>query len=179
MDAELDRILADDYLDALAGRSLDELRELRGACQAIETQLSYLRRMVQGRHDIVSGEIERRARGGDPTDLGDLVDRLPTILADRIHAPGPGRLPTSMEPGEVQGRLADRLEEITDRVPLEAPAEADESALLSVAADLHDLEAEVSGFRRLLFDRIDTLQAEITRRYRDGEARVDDLLGGS
>jgi hypothetical protein len=179
MDAELDRILADDYLDGLTDRSVHELRELRTQCQAVETQLSYLRRMVQGRHDIVSGEIERRARGGDPADLGDLVDRLPTILADRIHAPGPGRLPTSMEPGELHGRLADRLEEITDRVPLEAPSEADDGALVSVASDLHDLEAEVSSFRRLLFDRIDTLQAEITRRYRDGEARVDDLLGGS
>jgi hypothetical protein len=178
MDAELDRILADDYLDGLADRPVSELRSLRAECQAVETQLSYLRRMVQGRHDIVSGELARRQQGGDPSDLGDLVDQLPQILADRIHAPGPGRLPTTMAPGEVQGRLVVRLDEISGRIPLESPADADAAALTALAADLDALESEVSTLRRALFDRIDRLQAEITHRYRDGEAQVDDLLAG-
>jgi len=178
MDPELDRILADDYLDGLEARPVNELRNLRSECQAVETQLSYLRRLVQGRHDIVTGEIERRGRGGDRYDVSDLVDRLPEILSDRIHAPGPGRLPPSMEPGELTGALADRLTEITDRVPIESPGDADDDALAAVATDLSELEHEVSGFRRQLFDRIDTLQAEITRRYRSGEAHVDDVLSG-
>jgi hypothetical protein len=93
MDTELDRILADDYLAGLSDRPVAELRALRAQCQTVETQLSYLRRMVQGRHDIVTGEIDRRSHGGDRYDVSDLVDRLPEILADRIHAPGPGRLP--------------------------------------------------------------------------------------
>ena len=178
MDLELDRILADDYLAGTSELSVAQLRALRSECQAVETQLSYLRRMVQGRHDIVAGELARRQHGGDPFDVSDLVERLPEILADRIHAPGPGRLPSAMEPGELSGRLADRLAEITERVPIEAPVDADDDALAAVAADLEELEHEVSGLRRRLFDRIDTLQAEITRRYRDGEARVDDLLTG-
>ena len=178
MDTELDRILADDYLASLPDRPVAELRALRAECQTVETQLSYLRRMVQGRHDIVTGEIDRRGHGGDRYDVSDLVDRLPEILADRIHAPGPGRLPPNMEPGELTGRLAERLVEITDRVPIESPGEADDEALTQVAADLSELEHEVSGFRRQLFDRIDTLQAEITGRYRSGEARVDDVLSG-
>jgi len=178
MDAALDRILTDDYLAGIAQRPVAELRELRSECQAVETQLSYLRRMVQGRHDIVTGELARRSRGGAHDDMADLVERLPQILADRIHAPGPGRLPSSMEPGELTGRLAERLAEITERVPIESPGAASDGALDVVAADLEALEHEVSGFRRSLFDRIDALQAEITRRYRDGEARVDDLLTG-
>ncbi len=178
MDTELDRILADDYLAGLEARPVAELRALRGECQTVETQLSYLRRMVQGRHDIVTGEIDRRGHGGDPYDVSDLVDRLPEILSDRIHAPGPGRLPANMEPGELTGRLADRLVEITDRVPIESPGDADDEPLSQVATDLSELEHEVSGFRRQLFDRIDALQAEITRRYRSGEARVDDVLSG-
>jgi hypothetical protein len=83
-----------------------------------------------------------------------------------------------MEPGELTGRLSDRLTEITERVPIESPGEADDEALAQVATDLSELEHEVSGFRRQLFDRIDTLQAEITNRYRSGEARVDDVLSG-
>lgn len=178
MDPELDRILADGYLDDLEARPVAELRTLRSECQSVETQLSYLRRLVQGRHDIVAGELARRSRGGDRYDVSDLVDQLPEILADRIHAPGPGRLPTGMEPGEVSGRLADRLDAITEQVPIESPADAEDQALADAAEALAELEHEVSGFRRRLFDRIDALQAEITRRYRSGEARVDDLLTG-
>jgi len=178
MDAELDRVLADDFLAKIADLPIAGLRELRTQCQSVETQLSYLRRMVQGRHDIVTGELGRRRRGGDRDDVADLVEHLPEILADRIHAPGPGRLPSSMEPGEVSGRLAARLSEITDRVPIESPGAADDGALAEAATELSELEHEVSGFRRQLFDLIDALQAEITRRYRDGEAQVDDVLSG-
>ncbi len=177
MDTELDRILADDFLDGVEVRSIEELRQLRAECQAVETQVSYLRRMVQGRHDIVAGELARREGGDAPSDVSDLVDRLPEILADRIHAPGPGRLPAGMEPGELHGVLADRLAEITSRVPIESPGDAGHDALASAEADLRELEAEVSRHRRQLFDRIDALQGEITRRYREGAANVDDLLG--
>lgn len=178
MDAELERILAEDYLADLGTRPVGELRAQRSECQAVETQLSYLRRLVQGRHDIVAGEVARRADGGDRYDVADLVDRLPEILADRIHAPGPGRLPVDMEPGELTGALADRLDRLNQRVPVESPSEADDDELAQVAVELGELEAEVSGYRRKLFDRIDTLQGEITRRYRSGEARVDDVLSG-
>ena len=108
--------------------------------------------------------------------MADLVDRLPEILADRIHAPGPGRLPASMEPGEIHGALADRLAAITKGVPIESPGDADDEALDRAAGELGDLEVEVSALRRRLFDRIDAVQEEITRRYRTGAARVDALL---
>jgi uncharacterized small protein (DUF1192 family) len=37
-------------------------------------------------------------------------------------------------------------------------------------------EHDVSGRRRALHERIDVLQAEITRRYRTGEASVETLF---
>ena len=179
MDAELDRILDETYLDGLATRPVGELRSLRAECQHTETQLSYLRRLVQGQHDIVTGEIDRRQGGGDPDDVHGLVERLPEILSDRIHAPGPGRLPVGMEPGELSGRLVERLEAIMAAVPLEATQAASLDELTAVAEQLSELEHDVSGLRRALFDRIDPVSAEITRRYKDGEARVEDLLAES
>ncbi len=179
MDAQLDRILAEDYLADLSARPVGELRDLRDECKAVETQLSYLRRLVQGHHDIVADQIERRGSGGDPSDVGGLVDRLPAILADRGRAPGAGRLPSGLEPGELSGRLVERLEQITGSAPMRALDRATDEELATAQAELRDLEHEVSTLRRALFDRIDPLQAEITRRYRDGEARVDDLLSGS
>ena len=45
-----------------------------------------------------------------------------------------------------------------------------------MADQLAAFEQRVSGHRRDLFERIDALQAEITRRYKTGEASVDSLL---
>ncbi|MCU1353127.1 MAG: AmfC protein [Acidimicrobiales bacterium] len=176
MDDQIERILSDGYLGELSGHSTDQIRAMRDECQDVETKLSYLRRLVQGRHDIVTGELERRQQGGDPGDLGQLIDQLPEILSDRIHAPGLGRLPRSIEPGEVSGRLADRLAAISGEHDLSAVGEVADSELRTMATELEALEGEVSDRRRDLFGRIDALQAELTRRYRDGEAQVDDLL---
>lgn len=179
MDQDLVRILADEYMAGIAALPLAELRALRNECQQVETQLSYLRRLVQGRHDIATGEIERRRGGGSPDDVASLVERLPEILADRIHAPGSGRMPSSMEPGDDNGRLFDELEAITEAASLDAPDQVTDGDLARAAEQLAALELEVSSLRRRLFDRIDTLQAELTRRYRDGETTVEDLLAGS
>ncbi len=176
MDADLDRILDDVYLKDLGDRPVVELRDLRSECQHVETQLSFLRRLVQGRHDIVTGELDRLGEGGDPDDVHDLVERLPDILSDRIRAPGAGRLAPAMDPGDLSGALVDRLAALAEQVPVEAPGTHSPEELSASAEALSELEHDVSSLRRALFDRIDALQGEITRRYRDGEAQVDDLL---
>ena len=176
MDRELERILDDEYLSGLSARSVAELRSLRAQCHSLETKLSYLRRLAQGRHDIVTGEIERRRGGGDPDDVAGLVERLPEILADRSRGSGPGRLSTTLEPGELSGVLVDRFEAIAEAIPLDAPDAITDEHLVEAAEQFAALEGEVSGLRRAMFERIDTVESELTRRYRDGEARVDDLL---
>lgn len=176
MDQELNLILADGYLDGLDAQPVDDLRHRRAQCRSVETKLSYLRRLIQGHHDVVTGELRRRAEGGAPHDLTSLVEQLPAILADRVRGPGGGRLTATMEPGELTGELVERVEAVTDRVPLEELVDAEDAVLDGVAADLAALEGEVSGVRRAMFDRIDALEAELTRRYRDGEASVDELL---
>lgn len=176
MDRDLERILGDGYLAGLADRSVSELRILRVECQDVETKLSYLRRLVQGRHDIVTGEQARRQGGGDPDDVAGLVERLPEILADRTRGAGSGLPPSALEPGEITGALVDRFDSIAEAIPLDAPHAMADEALATAATELEALEGEVSGLRRSLFDRIDAIKAELMRRYRDGEAHVDDLL---
>ena len=48
--------------------------------------------------------------------------------------------------------------------------------LTAFAEELRDFEGKVSALRQAAFDVIDALQAEITRRYRTGEASVETLL---
>lgn len=171
MDADLNRVLADDYLADLEGRSVPDLRALRADCQSVENKLSYLRRLVQGRLDIVSGERQRRQGGGAPGDTAGLIEQLPKILADRVRGPGTGRLPATFEPGELDGTLVERLNVIGDG------DDASDEVLEAAVISLTELEGEVSSFRRAMFDRIDRIETELTARYRDGSAHVDDLLG--
>jgi hypothetical protein len=176
MDESVARILDPAYLEGLEGRSIEDIRSMRAACQEIETGLSFFRRVVQGRLDIADAELARRREGGDSGDLTSLIERLPEILSDHLRAPGNGRLPTSLGPGRPDEELHARLDAIVADHRLDSITEIDDDALAAAREALAELEAEVSRRRRAMFERIDTLQAELTRRYRSGEASVDSLL---
>ena len=153
---------------------IEDVRAARARLQEIETGLSYVRRVVQGRLDIVNAELARRRDGGDPADLRSLIDELPSILGEHLRAPGVGRLPTGVGEGAVDPELEARLGEVAvvgDDLP-----GLSTDALGDLGDRLADLEREVSDRRRELFASIDALQAELTRRYRTGEADVESLL---
>jgi hypothetical protein len=173
----LDRLLASDYLDDLPARPIEEIRSMRAEGQAVEVGLSYLRRLVQGRLDIVAAEARHRREGGDPTELHDLVEQLPEILSDHVHAPGVGRLPSLMAPSEEDEiALQAELDAVCDSKMVTSLADVDDAELDRLVHELTELERSVSARRKALFERIDALQAELTRRYRTGEASVESLL---
>ncbi len=176
MATDLADLLDPGYLGDLPARPMDDVRSMRAECQEVETGLSLLRRLVQGRLDIVGLELTRRAEGGDPTDLADLIARLPAVLSDRTHAPGVGRLPQMMAPGEMPPALEAELDAIVGPGHLADLPTVDDDHLRAMTDQLEAFEQKVSGHRRDLFERIDALQAEITRRYKTGEASVDSLL---
>lgn len=171
-------ITADDYLGDLTALEMKELRSRRATCQDVETGLSYLRRMVQGRLDVAEAERARRAdrtpTGDD--DLEDLIARLPELLAHSTRTPGNGRLPSAMGTGDIDQDLADELDDIATTGRLSEPDQLDDDELAAVVIALEAFERRVSELRRALFDRIDAIEAELTRRYRTGEASVDSLL---
>ena len=72
--------------------------------------------------------------------------------------------------------LEDELETILSAADISSVVDLDESALAALVERLEGFEHRVSNHRRSLFTTIDTLQAEITRRYKTGEANVDSLL---
>ena len=167
--------MAPAYLQGLETWPLDELRSRRDHATVVETGLSYLRRIIQGRLDIVLAE-QRRRQAGEQESLTELVDQLPSILSEHVHAPGLGRLPALMGPGELDEGLQDRLEEAMPESSLANVTQVGDVELNSAGDRLVELEREVSGLRRAVFDVLDRLQEEIVRRYRTGEATVDSLL---
>jgi hypothetical protein len=51
----------------------------------------------------------------------------------------------------------------------------DDAQLLALTEAIAEFEGRVSSDRRLRFDQLDALSAELVRRYRDGEADVDSI----
>ena len=175
MNGDAERMLLPDYLAGLEDRPIEDVRSMRDECVAVETGLSYLRRMVQGPLDIVSRDLVRRQVGGDP-DRAALIDELPGILADGPRPSGNGRLSQTLEPSALDPELSAELDSLLGGGAIADIMSLDETSLLDLQADLNDFEHRVSELRRQYFTRIDALQAELTRRYKSGEATVDSLL---
>src|SRR5688572_10879508 len=154
---------------------MDELRAKRAESQTIEVGLSYLRRLAQGRLDIVAAEQRRRVDGGEPVDHEHLVESLSDILGDHLVAPGNGRLPQLMTP-DLEAFDTGPLDAIAGPNRLSNLGDCTDEDLADLVEKLSAFEAEVSAERRTLFATIDALQAEITRRYKTGEASVESLL---
>ncbi|MEN3585393.1 aerial mycelium formation protein [Streptomyces sp. ZYX-F-203] len=169
--------------------SLPELRGLRREARREEADLSYLRRLLQGRIDILRAELDRRGRGPgpDPAPPGARAvepDRTETAVVDRlaeILTDGPARYRSSARHvtlgtprGEECRRMAD---EVFDEVGLSDLTALTGPELTSAMARLVRFEQQVSQRRRRVQGAADEWSAEIARRYRDGEARVEDLLG--
>jgi hypothetical protein len=173
--ARLSDVTEPGWIDGLEGLPLEEVRVRRDQATETETGLSYLRRIVQGRLDIVVAEQRHRASGDHPG-VAELVEELPAILSGNVHAPGLGRLPTLMAPGEIDGGLEERLEEILPASRLGNLGDVDDAALARAAEQLTEFERSISAQRRRVLDVLDRLQDEIVRRYRTGEATVDNLL---
>jgi hypothetical protein len=172
----LDTLLDPSYLDGLTDLPIEEVRSRRDQAVAVETGLSYVRRLIQGRLDILQAEVGRRERGEAGGDVSQLVERLPEILGDRVRAPGTGRLSTLMAPADPDVAQVSRLDEIIDIESLAHLPELTDAQVRQAADSLAEFEQEVSADRKALFVVIDRLQDELVRRYKSGEANVDTLL---
>ncbi len=164
------------YLAGLEQRSTDDVRAMRAECQALEAEVSYVRRLVQGRLDIVDAELQRRREGRPPSDLATMVESLPDTLARHLTAPGSGRRPTTIEPVDPDPALTAPLDLVLDAEAMGSLPDRPDEDLDEIRAGLEGIEHDLSGRRKVLFERLDALAAEITRRYRDGEASVESLL---
>jgi chromosome segregation ATPase len=169
----IDRVLADDFLDGIESRPLEQVREMRHEAEQEETDLSYLRRVLQGRLDILRAELARRR--GDSTES--LVDALPHILADEGGTPAPRGLGrhVAVEPSRADAHRR-HVEQLIADVDLSNPSAHDDASLQRTLETLEREEQDVSDKRKQVQQVMDRCTQEITRRYREGEADVNELL---
>ncbi|HSL57707.1 MAG TPA: hypothetical protein VK866_07690 [Acidimicrobiales bacterium] len=176
MDLDLEGVLGSEAGADLHVKSLDQIRDRRAVLQALEESLSYQRRVVQARLDIVEAERVRRRDGQAAADPDELLARLPAILAEHTRAPGLGQAPRDVKIPEIDADLTAQVEQALPVRVLRDLTVVSEADLATAVDRLVELERAVSDGRRVLHGHLDAIAAELTRRYRTGEASVDSLL---
>ncbi|HVV31283.1 MAG TPA: aerial mycelium formation protein [Mycobacteriales bacterium] len=171
----IDRVLGEGFLAGLGALDLAEVRARRAEADQEETDLSYLRQLLQGRIALIEDELERRDAGRDVP--ADPTGQLAQVLGgnrERPPAQGAGRhqRPEPSNAGEHR-RFVEQLVGDSLLTGLhDAPGQMLQDALGTLRT-----ETEAVSQRRGQVQQVaDALGQEIARRYRDGEADVDALL---
>ena len=166
----IDRIRDHGYVEGIDSLSLDDLRARRDECLAEREYLSLLRRLVQGRAEILRAELHARGSGEDE---GPLIDRLATILAgDERQAPARGEAVKVGLPEEELLLARRRIERLVSDAGISDPSSLDDANLASAVDLLATEEREVSAARSDVIRVLDTLQDELKRRYREDPTLV-------
>jgi hypothetical protein len=165
----IDRILRPEYVEGLQDLSLDELRARRDESLAEREYLSLLRRLVQGRAEILKAEIERRGEGGEE---GPLIERLSRILSSESPSSSRGEAVKVSVPEEEMLQARRRVERLVADGGLSDPAALDDEQLSAAVGLLEAEEQEVSRSRSAAIDVLDQLQNELKRRYKEDPSLV-------
>ncbi len=165
----IDRVLAPGYLDGIDTLDLEEVRVRRAEADQEEVDLSYARRLLQGRIDLLRAEQQRRSGEGSAEPVfGNRTDEaiaetLKRILgAEKRTDRGLGRhmAATPSRVGEHR-REAERAVSDVGVSDLEMP----DTELEAAIGRLVEIEGRVSQSRKQVQLVVDTLTAEVARRY--------------
>jgi len=164
-------VLEPEFLEELSSIDLDELRQRRVTAEDLESQISYYRRLLHGRMDLIDFELRRRSGEEKRT----LLEALPEILATGMvlgNEPNLRHIETMPPlPTTTGRRLIDKI--MDDGVLTQLP-EMSQEELGEAIERLREVETQLSAQRRELHSIIDALQDEIITRYRSqqGEPQV-------
>ena len=166
----IDLVLAEDFLVDIDSVDLDDVRTRRREAEQEDADLSYVRRMLQGRMDILRAELSRRAGGGDK-----IVEHLSGVLADSARSDhGLGRF-LRVEPSRVDEHRR-LVEQIIADVGVSDVEHHTDDELRESLGRLEGFEHSISEDRHAVQTVMDALTAEVAARYKSGAASVDDLL---
>ena len=169
-------IIADPSFAAAPG-DLDSatLRSRRQLCLEVDRELSYQRRLLHGRLDLI--DFEQRRRRGDVAanaleSLGEILDEVgggegrratDTLSTDPIVLDRPGRRDVDLV---LTDDTMSRLDEMTD------------DDLDGARTRIEEIERDISAQRRTVHHAEALLAAELAERYRAGTISTDELITG-
>lgn len=168
---DFERVTAPAYTEALGELSMTTIREMRAECQELENAASYVRRFAQARLDMIASS------DGNP----DLTAKLAAGPGRSTDPSEPGtesfaRPPQDLEPNSIADQLVAELDKVVAPSALRDPAAIAANEKSQMVSALSEFEQTISRRRSELHTIIDALQAEVVRRYRDGDEPLDSLL---
>jgi hypothetical protein len=160
----IDKIRDPSFVDGLSGMSLDDVRARRDDALAEREYLSLLRRLLQGRAEILKAEVDTREHGGGAP----LVDRLVEILSDEDHpVTSRGEVVRVAVPEDEMLLARRRVERLAADSGISDPSALNDEELGAAIDALLAEEERVSEARRAVMDVLDVLQDELKRRYKE------------
>lgn len=164
-DRRIDRILDPTFIEGLEGLSLEALRERRDVAMAEREYLSLLRRLLQGRMEIIGAELETRAGDGE---VAPVVERLPEILgSDEAAGESRGEAVRVGIPDEELALARRSVEMLVADAGVSDPTSLQGGELAEAIERFTREEREVSSSRRAVIEVLDRVLVELKRRYKD------------
>ena len=147
-----------------APTSVAEIRARRQALQNEEDAISYVRRLAQGRLDLVRDEKRRRSTGSEMPQTS-LEERLAEVFGQQ-HGGGSARPPRETNVSS-DHHLVKELDEVCAHYSFELLDSLDDSDLDELMGALEMFEKTCSQMRHNLFEQIDSLTAELVKKVRE------------
>ena len=165
----IDRVLESAFVADATELPIEDLRQRRQEAMQEEADLSYVRRMLQGRIEILQQAVDLSNENSEQSD-DQLVARLTTALVGTASgAPVVSARHSVAEPG----RMAERrrfVERLIADVGLSDPDQMTSEDSVAALVRLRETEQAVSATRAQVHGVIDVLTNELGSRYRNGEA---------
>jgi anti-sigma-K factor RsiG len=162
-------VLDPTFVEGLQQLPLDELRRRRDEALAEREYLSYLRRLLQVREDVLRTELSRRQHGGEPEDL---MDRLTRVLSEGPRARGRGEALRITLAEDDMAEAERRADEAVGTSWSPHSETLDDVQLDESLAALEREERAVSESRAAIFRVHDQLQEELKRRYQENPSQI-------
>lgn len=168
----IDQVRDPAFLADLETMPLNELRHKRSVCDQLDAEYAYYRRLIHGRMDLLNFELRRRLGEEERT----LIEALPEILAGPLGERNPtGRqIPLHLPDLPSVGRRA--IDRVLQDDFLTHIGGIDSAELVEIQQRLTEAETEISAARKVIYGSLERLQAELTRRYREGLADPTELI---
>ncbi len=160
----VDEVLSPSFLVGAQSISMDDLRSRREQAQGIESMLSYVRRLLQARIDI----LKNSALPTTDENLSVVAEELSKSLAHHVKGPEMSSRFVEVElPENLQGLAHEWMNSLAKGMT------HDHDRLVMT---LEEAERGISAKRHKLHEVLEVLSSEVKDRYKSGEASIDSVL---
>lgn len=159
----IDQVLGAGFTEDLEGLDRDEVRRRRDLARAELEYLSFLRRLLQGRRDLLRDEVDRRRTGGEAQPV---LERVVSVMAEGSRGPSRGEAPMIPMPEDEIAMARRRVERLVSDARLSDLEALSDQELDDAGRNIEQEEREVSDVRTRVIEVHDSLQEEMKRRLK-------------